>query len=160
MIRLRDAFGETVNLGKLQHDKVVYLEVVPSESALRFSERPGATVTVHASALGRAILAFSPPAIADSLIAGRPLAALTEKTVTNEAALRAELAKIKRQGYAIETEEVALQATCLGAPILNSRGEAIAGLSLSGPIHRFLPRKDRKIITALRKAAAEISGLA
>ena len=159
MIRLRDAFGETVNLGKLQHDKVVYLEVVPSESALRFSERPGATVTVHASALGRAILAFSPPAIADSLIAGRPLAALTEKTVTNEAALRAELAKIKRQGYAIETEEVALQATCLGAPILNSRGEAIAGLGLSGPIHRFLPRKDRKIITALRKAAAEISGL-
>lgn len=88
MIRLRDRFGETVNLGKLQHDKVVYLEVVPSESALRFSERPGATVAVHASSLGRAMLAFSPAAVVDGLIAGRPLAALTARTITAEPELR------------------------------------------------------------------------
>jgi IclR family acetate operon transcriptional repressor len=159
MISLRDLFGETVNLGKLQHDKVVYLEVVPSESALRFSERPGATVAVHASALGRAILAFSPPSVVDGLIAGRPLAALTAKTITDEALLRAELATVRRLGYSIEVEESALQATCVGAPILNAHGEAVAALSISGPIHRFRPQKDKKIIAALRKAAAEISGV-
>lgn len=159
MIRLRDEFGETVNLGKLQHDKVVYLEVVPSESALRFSERPGATVAVHASALGRAILAFSPATLVDSLICGRPLAALTEHTITDETKLRAELAQVRRRGYSVETEESSLQATCLGAPILNAHGEAVAALSLSGPIHRFRPQKDKKVVAALRKAAVEISGV-
>lgn len=159
MISLRDLFGETVNLGKLQHDKVVYLEVVPSESALRFSERPGATVAAHASSLGRAILAFSNSAVVDGLIAGRPLVALTAKTITDEMLLRAEIANVRRLGYSVEVEESALQATCVGAPILNTHGEAVAALSLSGPIHRFRPQKDKKIIAALRKAATEISGV-
>lgn len=159
MINLRDQFGETVNLGKLQHDKVVYLEVVPSESALRFSERPGATVAVHASSLGRAILAFSSPSVVDGLIAGRPLPALTAKTITDETQLRTELTAVRRRGYSVEVEETALQAICVGAPILNPHGEAVAALSLSGPIHRFRPQKDKKIIAALRKAAAEISGV-
>ena len=159
MISLRDMFGETVNLGKLQQDKVVYLEVVPSESALRFSERPGATVAVHASSLGRAILAVSAPSVVDGLIAGRPLAPLTAKTITNEGLLRTELAAIRSQGYSLEVEETSLQAVCVGAPILNAHGEAVAALSLSGPIHRFRPQKDKKIIAALRKAAAEISGV-
>jgi IclR family acetate operon transcriptional repressor len=159
MIRLRDRFGETVNLGKLQHDKVVYLEVVPSESALRFSERPGATVAVHASSLGRAILAFSPAAVVDGLIAGRPLAALTARAITAEPELRRELELVRRQGYSLEVEETALQAVCVGAPILGRNGEAIAALSLSGPIHRFRPQQDPQIVTALREAAAEIGGV-
>ena len=159
MIRLRDQFGETVNLGKLQHDKVVYLEVVPSESALRFSERPGATVALHASSLGRAILAFSPPAVVDGLIGGRPLTALTAKTITDEAKLRQELATVRLQGYSLEVEESAMQAVCVGAPILDRNGKAVAGLSLSGPIHRFRPQEDGTIIAALRAATAEISGV-
>jgi IclR family acetate operon transcriptional repressor len=159
MIRLRDRFGETVNLGKLQHDKVVYLEVVPSESALRFSERPGATVAVHASSLGRAILAFSPAAVVDGLIAGRPLAALTARAITAEPELRRELELVRRQGYSLEVEETALQAVCVGAPILGRNGEAVAALSLSGPIHRFRPQEDPQIVTALREAAAEIGGV-
>jgi IclR family acetate operon transcriptional repressor len=44
MLKLRNLFGETVNRGELQHEKVVYVEVVPSEYALKLSERPGATV--------------------------------------------------------------------------------------------------------------------
>src|SRR5580704_9801564 len=50
MLRLRDEFGETVNLGVLRLDKVEYIEVAPSEYALRFSEKPGSTVPAHASA--------------------------------------------------------------------------------------------------------------
>lgn len=159
MIRLRDEFGETVNLGKLQQDKVVYLEVVPSEFALRFSERPGATIAVHATSLGRCILAYSPPSVVDSLIGGRPLAKLTENTIIDEKKLRAELLLIRRQGYAIESEENAHQATCIGAPILNANGEAVAAVSMSGPIHRFRPHRDKRVIAALKKAASEISGV-
>ncbi|WP_238325809.1 IclR family transcriptional regulator [Bryobacter aggregatus] len=158
MIRLRDLLGETVNLGVLEQDKIVYLEVVPSESALRFSERPGATVPVHSSSLGRAILAHSSAATIDAALRGRPLVALTARTITDEGKLRAEIALVGRQGYSIEIEENALQATCAGAPIFNREGVVVAALSISGLSHRFQPASDKRILKALKKATHDIEG--
>ena len=156
MLKLRSAFGETVNLGELQHDTVVYLEVIPSEYALKLSERPGATVCALSTALGRSVLAFSPPGIVESLLRGRELPALTPFTITDPAKLKRELEKIRSLGYAIEHEESALHATCIGVPILNDEGRAIAALSLSGPTHRFRPAQDDSISLALMETARQI----
>jgi DNA-binding IclR family transcriptional regulator len=84
---------------------------------------------------------------------------LTARTITAEPELRRELELVRRQGYSLEVEETALQAVCVGAPILGRNREAIAALSLSGPIHRFRPQQDPQIVTALREAAAEIGGV-
>jgi IclR family acetate operon transcriptional repressor len=157
MLRLRDQFGETVNLGQLRHDKVVYLEVVPSEYALRLHERPGATVDAHASALGKAILAFSPPPVAESLVANRKLSMLTRKTITDPVEFSAELRRVRERGYAFDRGEASLLATCVGAPILDARGNALAGLSISGPSSRFNPKKDAPAVEGLLAAVAEIS---
>jgi DNA-binding IclR family transcriptional regulator len=156
MLRLRDAFGETVNLGELRHDKIFYVEVIPSEYALRLSERPGATVWALSTALGRSILAFSPPAVAESLMRGRPLTALTPFTITDPAKLLREFEKVRSRGYAVEHEESALQATCVGVPILNKHGRAVAALSISGPTHRFRPAHDDSIAASLLVAARAI----
>jgi IclR family acetate operon transcriptional repressor len=156
MIKLRNDFGETVNLGQLQHDMVVYIEVVPSEYALKLSERPGATVWALSSALGRSILAFSPPGMMESLIRGRELPAFTPFTITDPVKLVREFEKVRTQGYAIEVEENASHATCVGVPVLNADGTAIAALSISGPTHRFRPAQDDSIAIALIKAAQEI----
>lgn len=156
MLKLRSAFGETVNLGELQHDTVIYLEVIPSEYALKLSERPGATVWALSTALGRSVLAFSAPGVAESLLRGRELPALTPFTITDAAKLKRELEKIRLQGYAIEHEESALHATCIGAPILNEQGHAVAALSISGPTHRFRPAQDDSIAAALMEAARQI----
>ncbi|MEO7142420.1 MAG: IclR family transcriptional regulator [Bryobacteraceae bacterium] len=156
MLKLRGVFGETVNLGELQHDMVVYVEVVPSEYALKLSERPGATVWALSTALGRSVLAFSPPGLVESLMRGRELPALTPFTITDPAKLAREFEKVRSQGYAIECEESALQATCIGVPILNRDGRAIAALSISGPMHRFRPAQDDSIATSLLEAARGI----
>jgi DNA-binding IclR family transcriptional regulator len=156
MLKLRNTFGETVNLGELHHDTVVYIEVVPSEYALKLSERPGATVWALSTALGRSILAFSPSGMVESLIHGRELPALTPFTITDPAKLTREFEKVRSQGYAIEYEESALQATCIGVPILNSEGRAVAALSISGPTHRFRPSQDDTIAASLLEAAREI----
>jgi len=160
MLKLRDAIGETVNLGKLDLDKIVYLEVVPSEYALRLSERPGAVIHAHASALGKAVLAFSPPELVQSLICDRDLPALTPNTITEPARLLKELEVVRSRGYAIDLEETALQASCIGAPILDARGMAIAALSISGPSSRFDPRWDRRAIRVLLDSTSQISRLA
>ncbi|MGH9668292.1 MAG: IclR family transcriptional regulator [Bryobacteraceae bacterium] len=156
MLKLRTAFGETVNLGELQHDTVVYVEVVPSEYALKLSERPGTTVGAFSTALGRSVLAFSPSGVVESLMRGRELKALTPFTITDPSKLARELEKVRSQGYAIEYEESALQATCIGVPILNREGRAVAALSISGPTHRFRPAQDDSIAAALLEAAREI----
>ncbi len=157
MLRLRDEFGETVNLGRLNFDKVVYLEVVPSEFALRLSERPGASIPAHASSLGKAILAFSPPELVESLIAERPLAGITRNTITDPAEFRRELKRIRERGYALDKGETTLLATCVGAPILNAQGTAIAAMSISGPSSRFSPGRSAPVIAALVEAARSVS---
>lgn len=156
MINLRNNFGETVNLGELHHDKIVYIEVVPSEYALRLSERPGATVWALSTALGRSILAFSPRGIAESLMRGQELPSLTPFTITDPAKLAREFEKVRSHGYAVEHEESALQATCIGVPILNKDERAIAALSISGPTHRFRPLQDDNIAALLLAAARAI----
>ncbi len=157
MLELRDVYGETVNLGELEYDKVTYVEVVPSEYALRLHERPGATVSIHASALGKAILAFSDEASAAGMLQSRVLPALTPNTITAPDQLIGELKRVRDRGYALDKGETSLLATCIAAPILNAQQHAIAAVSISGPSSRFNPRKDSPVVESLLKAASEIS---
>jgi IclR family acetate operon transcriptional repressor len=157
MLELRDQFGETVNLGQLEFDKVTYVEVVPSEFALRLHERPGATVCLHASALGKAILAFSDEEIANSLIRGRELQMFTRNTITDPDDFMSELKRVRERGYAFDRGETSLLAMCVAAPILDASGTALAAISVSGPTSRFHPRKDAVVIESLLKAATAIS---
>jgi IclR family acetate operon transcriptional repressor len=136
---------------------VVYLEVVESEHALRMCERKGGWDYAHASALGKAILAFSPPAIVDSFLESGALPKLTSRTLTDAKALRDELQKTRRRGYALEREESRMDASCVAAAIYGTDGFAIAGISISGPVSRFNPSKDKRIATVLTEAAQQIS---
>ncbi len=157
MLQLRDEFGETVNLGILQQDKVEYVEVVPSEFALRFSEKPGFSVPVHASALGKALLAYAAPELVKSLVAGRELQMLTRNTITDPGEFIAEVRKVKDRGCAFDKGETSLLAACVAVPILGKDRMAVAALSISGPSSRFSPRKDSLVVEKLRLAAASIS---
>jgi DNA-binding IclR family transcriptional regulator len=157
MLKLRDEFGETVNLGQLALDKVVYLEVVPSEYALRFSERPGASAPAHATALGKAILAFSAPELVDSLVTRRDLTRYTRNTITDAEELRKELKRVRERGYALDKGEVSTLASCAAAPVVDSQGIALAALSISGPTSRFNPRRDPRVVEELVAAAHTVS---
>jgi DNA-binding IclR family transcriptional regulator len=157
MLELRDTFGETVNLGQIISDKVVYIEVVPSEYALRLHERAGASVYVHASALGKAILGFSEADFARSMLSGRELPAMTANTITQFDKLLVELKRVRERGYAIDREETSPLATCVAAPILGGDAHAIAAISISGPSSRFNPRKGAPVIESLMRAGAEVS---
>jgi DNA-binding IclR family transcriptional regulator len=157
MLGLRDEFGETVNLGHLHLDKVIYLEVVPSEYALRLNERPGASVWAHASALGKCVLAYAPLEVVAGIVDRRKLPALTPHTITDTDEFRHELRRVRARGYAFDREETTLLATCVAAPIRDAQGRAVAGLSISGPCSRFNPRRDRRVVEGLLQAAAAIS---
>lgn len=157
MLDLRDRYGETVNLGVRYFDKVTYLEVVPSEFALRLEESRGASVPAHASALGKAILAFTSRDSVRDLIRGRQLQIVTQNTICDPDEFLAELKRVGNAGFAFDRGEGSPLAVCVGAPVLDAQGTAIAAMSISGPAVRFNPKKDSPVITSLRKAAAELS---
>lgn len=157
MIRLRDEFGETVNLGRLHQGLIRYIEVVPSEYALRLHETPGATVNLHASGLGKAILAFSPPDLAENLLRDHELQRYTQNTITDPDQLLAQLEEIRRSGYARDQGETMELATCVAAPILDSGGRVLAAVSISGPTSRFNPPNRSDVVERLLEAAGAIS---
>jgi len=157
MIGLRDEFGETVNLGRLHLDKVVYLEVVPSEYALRLNERPGASVWAHASALGKCVLAEAPLDVVAGILDHRKLPALTPHTITDAEEFRRELRRVRERGYAFDREETTLLATCVAAPIRDAQGRPVAAMSISGPCSRFNPRRDKHVVGGLLRAVRALS---
>lgn len=157
MLALRDKYGETVNLGVRYFDKVTYLEVVPSEFALRLEEVRGASVPVHATSLGKAILAFSPRGAVEGLVRGRSLERITPNTICDPDEFLAELRRVNSAGFAFDRSEGSLLANCVSAPILDAQGNAIAALSISGPAQRFHPKKDSPVIASLLNATSEIT---
>jgi len=158
MLDLRNKYGETVNLGLLQLNKVTYLEVVPSEFALRLQESRGASVPAHASALGKAILAFSPPDVVEELVRFHKLESITEHTISDPDAFLQEIKRVRNAGFAFDRGEGSMLAICIGAPILGANGTAIAAMSISGPASRFNPKKDSPVIASLVKGTTELAG--
>lgn len=157
MQALRDQYGETVNLGVLHVNKVTYLEVVPSEFALRLQESRGASVPAHASALGKAILAFNPSEAVEDLLRSHKLESVTEHTISDPKTFLAELKRVRGAGFAFDRGEGSMLAVCIGAPILDTRGNAIAAMSISGPASRFNPKKDAPVIHSLIKSTQDIA---
>ena len=81
--RFRDRFGETVNFGVLDGDRVLYLEIVESHRAMRLAARRGDRDYVHSTALGRAIAAGLPEEQVRRIVASAGMPALTTRTVTS-----------------------------------------------------------------------------
>jgi DNA-binding IclR family transcriptional regulator len=116
----------------------------------------GAELPMHASALGKAMLAFAPDeALADLL--SEPLPRLTSKTLT-PGALRSELNDVRQQGYARERDEAILGDSSLASPIFDHSGHAVGAIGVVGDTERLMARSAlRQLTAAVAEAARGIS---
>lgn len=157
MERLAAETGETVNLGVLDGTRVVNLHKVESRHFLRMHMKVGGGVPAHATALGKALLVGLQPAELARRLRGRRLERLTPRTIGDRRSLAGALARIRKQGFAIDNEECSLGLRCLAAPILDHRGTVAAALSISGPTHRLPDPVLSRLAERVRTAAREIS---
>jgi DNA-binding IclR family transcriptional regulator len=127
---------ETVNLGVLDQGTLLYVDVMESPHEFRLVSRIGTRRSLHVAALGKAVTAFLPAAEYERVLNGIVFQRMTPKTIANLAQLRAELDKVRRQGYAIDNEEALLGCRCVSAPILNNERVAIGAVSVAGPVMR------------------------
>jgi IclR family acetate operon transcriptional repressor len=112
---------------------------------------------MHASGVGKALLAQMPDERVRAVLHRRGLTRFTAHTLTTAADLFRDLAAIRVRGWAIDDEERTLGMRCVAAPIFNEYGEAIAGVSLSGPTVRVTPERAAELGPLVKRAAANIT---
>jgi DNA-binding IclR family transcriptional regulator len=155
--RLHGQTGETVNLGVLRRQRIIYVTVLESNHPLRRVASAAESDPVFSTALGRAIGAHLPPPRLEQLLKTAPLERRTAKTITNPAELRMILRRIARDGYAVERDQTDLGVTCIAAAV-RAHDEIIAAISLSVPSARVDAAAERRWIGKVRAAADALSG--
>ncbi len=136
MDALMRASGETANLGVESGDEVLFLSQVETAQAIRAFFPPGTKGPMHVSGIGKALLAFYPEDRVRGIIARKGLERFTSLSITSDSSLLRDLAHTRERGYSVDDQERAEGMRCIAAPIFNSYGEAVAGVSVSGPAFR------------------------
>lgn len=130
------ATGETINLAVPGPHRVEHVAQVESRHFLGAGQWLGRSADYHCTANGKVLMAFGRAPVPDG-----PLPALTERTITNPARLRAELDAVRRAGYAEAIEELEPGLAAIAAPIRGPGGRVVAALSVTGPTVRMTPAR-------------------
>jgi IclR family transcriptional regulator, acetate operon repressor len=130
--RLGKATGETVNLAVAGHGRVDHIAQVDSTYLIGGTNWVGLSVPLHCSALGKVLLAYGAAELAPG-----PLERRTSKTITAEAAFRADLAAVRARGYAVTDEELEPGLIAVATPVRGYDGTVVAAVSVSAPTTRM-----------------------
>ncbi|APG86581.1 acetate operon repressor (plasmid) [Sinorhizobium americanum CCGM7] len=149
--------GETSNLGIEKDGNVLFISQVETHESIRAFFPPGTLSPLHASGIGKALLSTYDDSRLASLFKKTTLERFTANTVRSVAQLEEELRVTRDRGYAFDDEERTKGMRCVAAPILNVHGEAVAGISVSGPTHRMPDRQVQEIGERVRNAAKMVS---
>jgi DNA-binding IclR family transcriptional regulator len=147
---------ETVNLGVLREDRVIYLSVTESNHPLRRVAQQQEADPFYCTALGRAMVAHIEDSRREAMLRRAPFAARTPHTITSASQLRATMESVRRNGFAIEENETDIGVMCIAAPAFED-GRVVAAISLSVPSARVEPAKRQQLIHAVRDAAAKLT---
>ncbi len=137
MRELMEETGETANLGIEIRNEVMFISQVETHENIRAFFPPGAKSPMHASGIGKVLLANAEQSKIEKYLSGGKLESFTDNTISDGDQLRDELEKIRSKGFALDDEEKNIGMRCIAAPVFNFHGEVIAGISISGPSIRL-----------------------
>lgn len=153
---LRDRLQETVVLEVLSGNSTILAYVAEGPGPIYVREAVGERRPVHASAGGKLLLAFSAKETM-SLYLNRGLPSVTSQTITDIDRLHTHLQKIRRQGYAIDNEEVHVGIRAVGAPVFGKDKKIVAAVVTTGLVQKILIDNNSDLITQVRATAEQIS---
>ena len=156
LLHLSSRYGETVHCAVEQHGKVIYLDKVTAPQAVSISSQIGKENWMHCTGVGKCLLAYMPEEAADRVLSGE-LPGFTPNTFTSPELLKEELDSIRRQGYALDREEIELGLSCVAVPVFNSHGKVCCAVSVSGLTPRIRLDLENGITDDLKRIAGEIS---
>lgn len=147
--------GETANLAILSGDSAEYVAQAPSLHTMRMFTEVGRRVDLHATGVGKALLAQLPQGEVEAILTRTGLAAHTVHTVTALPRLRAVLDEARERGYVLDEQEQELGVRCV-AVALPTAAPMVAAISVSGPVTRMDDALVARAVPVLRAAAARL----
>jgi len=155
--RLVQRTGESVNLIVVRGSIVHYVEVLESPHEFRIVGHVGLRRPIHATAVGKAVLAFLPEKERNKTLKSIRFQRLTSRTIDNPRTLLSHLQLIRDQGFAVDDEETLLGVRCIGAPIFNWRREVVAAVSIAAPAARLSMPMTARVAEVVKETALAIS---
>lgn len=122
---------ESCSAAVLDGSEIVYVVRVPTKRIMAISLGLGSRLPAYTASMGRVLLADLSPDDLDAHLARTTLEPLTERTITDEGELRAELAKVRRQGWSLVDQELEEGVRSVAAPLRDRSGRAVAALNVS-----------------------------
>lgn len=132
MLLLSRQMGESVHLCALSNDSAVVVEQIEGASRLVVNAKVGNREPLHASSVGKCLLAFASPEEQADMLEGYNYQRFTDKTISSRAQMLQELEKIKQLGYATDDNELSMDIKCVAVPIFDIMGRCIYSLGISG----------------------------
>jgi IclR family acetate operon transcriptional repressor len=155
--KLRDLTRETANLAVVDDEFIVVLTRMESREIMRSLTKVGGRVAMVASGVGKAVLATYSDEDVSAIIRHHGMPRLTEKSIVRPGELFKELAKVRRQGFAIDDEEASMGLRCVASVVYNDCGEPLAAISVSGLTSRLTDDRLPTLGEAVREVAAELT---
>jgi len=157
MEELGNKFHETVNLGLLDGDEVVYVDKVESIQTLRMDLTIGRRVPAYCTALGKIFLAYLPEENLARYCRETRLKPLVQKTITSARELIKNLELVRKEGLAIDDGEFDSGIRCIAAPVRDDSGRVVAAVSVAGPRIRLTMERLKSFKQPLLEATRMIS---
>ncbi|OFI37043.1 IclR family transcriptional regulator [Arthrobacter sp. SW1] len=155
--KVTDATGEATILSVRDGHHHLTVNKVDGPQMFRVTSDPGHLGMLHTTAVGKALVAFAADDERGQLLEELELEPLTEHSITDREAFRAEIEKIRRQGFALMDEENEVGMRAIAAPVLNGQGVAFASLATAAPVFRMSVEQMQAVVPLLKDAAAELS---
>lgn len=158
MQKLRKETGEAVNLVIRDGDEAVYVEKVDTQERVRVYTQIGRRAPLYGGACPRVLLSFIEKEEQERLIESFQMKQYAAGTLTDKQSLRKSIEVTKNQGWSVSHSELEDHSSAIAAPILNHKGEVVAGISLVGPEVRFRDEEHAaSMVEKVTEAAREIS---
>jgi IclR family pca regulon transcriptional regulator len=153
--RLVEEIHESSSVSVLDGDDVVYVARVPTRRIMTVTISVGTRFPAHATSMGRVLLAAMEPAALDAVLGRIALDPLTPQTITDEADLRAELHRVREQGWALVDQELEAGLRSVAAPIRDPAGEVVAAINVSAHATRTAVQDLKRSVLPPLRATAE-----
>ncbi len=154
-----EQMDETCNISVPDREHMVYLERIETKWPLRIQLPVGTRVPLHCTASGKMYLSSLNPRYLDRYLATHKLEEHTSKTITDVAALKAELSKTRKRGYSTDDEEFMYGMVAVAVAIVDDQGRLVSTLSAHSPLQRNNLVKITENVSILKSAAEKLSDL-
>jgi len=160
LIELSKQTKETVNVGILSNNEVVIISKIEgSDENLRVTLQPGDHEALHATGLGKILISETPEDKIREMVREEKgkLRKYTQNTIITVDQLVDEIEKVRKQGYAVDSEEYSIGLYCIAMPLRDYTGNIIAAISVSSPYARINEARIKEILHYLEIASHKIS---